>query len=148
MRTIKIWLTPEKESAASEQEVADSIGISLVTLKNRLKLFGEDHYLTYFPGNIPYNVRRFKNADRSKSTIGSIKRDEKRLLVSNEVATLFVTKLIKFSKLQYENKGCQESRAFLLNENGMLGWYLEAYPGIDAEALLNRLKKWVLSNLQ
>lgn len=139
-----IYLYPDKESAASDKEVADYIGITVATFRDRLKNLGPDHYLTYFPGPIPSKVRRFA-CDRNKSLLKTIVRDG-RLTVDSNIAKLVIFKLIKMSQKSWKENRCEDSRSFLLNENGMLEWYMEAYPKIDHIAFIERMRKWVSEN--
>ena len=144
-RVINIWFTPEKESAASEQEVADYVGISLQTLRDRLSKFGEAHYLTFFPGSIPCKIRRFKRRGSRDSKLGELSKKSK-AAVSPDFAKALIIGIIKISQRHYKSVKCKDSRAFLLNENGMLEWYLESFPKIDQQAFLERMKKWVNEN--
>ena len=146
MKTIEIYLTPDqKTTSCTEQEVADHIGISLAHYRDRVRVMGEDHYLTYFPGTIPTHLRRYKGARRHKSTLDAITVENRGKVISEENARLFVASLIKISKKHYEMSRCCESRDFLLNKTGMLEWYLEAYPKVDQEVIMQRLREWVMS---
>lgn len=142
---INIYFTPEVESAASEQEVADYIGISLQTLRDRLVRFGIDHYLTYYPGNIPSRVRRFAKRGGKDSRLKEIKKEVREPMDSISAQGLVIG-LIRLSQKHYLANGCRESKAFLLNEGGMLEWYLEAYPMINQKELLRRMREWVRSH--
>lgn len=142
---INIWLTPDRESAASEQEVADYLGISIITFRDRVNKMGTDHYLTFFPGKIPSKVRRFPGGAGKHSKLKDIKK-ETRGTVSNADAKSLVMGLIKISQRHYKQARCKESQAFLLNENKMLEWYLEAYPGIDQKALIEKMRQWIEEN--
>ena len=144
-RIINIYLTPDQETAASEQEVADYVGVSLETLRDRLKKMGPDHYLTYYPGSIPSSVRRFRHTGRRHSKLDSIRRNGK-TIVTPEYAKMLIVGLILLSQKHYKSSRCKESRAFLLNQGGMLEWYLEPFSGIDHEAFVERMKVWVESN--
>ena len=146
MKTIEIYLTPDqKATSCSEQEVADHIGISVDLYRDRVRVMGLDHYLTYYPGTIPTKLRRYKGVKGSKSTLNSITAEDSRGEIAPETARLFVINLIKISKKHYEMSRCIESRDFLLNKGGMLEWYLESYPSIDQAAVIEKLRKWVNS---
>lgn len=144
-RIIEIYLDPDQESAASEQEVADYIGVTIHTLRDRLKKLGPDHYLTYFPGTIPTKLRRFPRRGGKDSKLGAIK-VVNRETVDPYYARSVVLGLVRISQKHYKASRCQDSKDFLLNKGGMLEWYLEAYPGIDSEDFLKRMEKWVDMN--
>ena len=139
---INIYLNPEVESAASDREVADYIGISLPTFRDRKKTLGIDHYLTYYPGRIPSHLKRYKGRSGQDSKLGSIGKCQ-----ATEIAPCFaralVIGLIRTSQKHFISSRCEESKRFLLNENKMLEWYMEAYPGIDQRAFIERMKRWV-----
>lgn len=143
-KVIDIYLTPEVESAASEQEVADYIGISPQTLRDRLVRFGTDHYLTYYPGNIPSRVRRFAKRGGKDSRLKEIKKEVREPMDSRSAQELVIV-LIRLSQKHYLANGCKESKAFLLNEGGMLEWYLEAYPRINQKEFIRRMREWVVN---
>ena len=145
-RVTEIYLTPEIMSAASDKEVADYIGVSTQTIHDRMRTLGPDHYLTYFPGPIPGKLRRFQKGKVLGSTLSLIKRERKIALLDPILAKTLVFRLIKASQKYWKDHRCQESKSFLLNENGMLEWYMEAYPGIDQTAFLERMRKWVAKN--
>ena len=145
-RVTEIYLTPETMSAASDKEVADYIGVSTQTIHDRMRTLGPDHYLTYFPGPIPGKLRRFQKGKVLGSTLSLIKRERKIDLLDPILAKTLVFRLIKTSQKYWKDHRCQESKSFLLNENGMLEWYMEAYPGIDQTAFLERMRKWVKDN--
>lgn len=143
---IDIWLSPGEEVSLSHQQMSDAIGISLQTFRQRLKNYGIDHYLTYYPGNIPSKARRMgtrKHAGGVKhSKLPGIKVD--RICdLDPQLATDLVVGLIKASQRDFLKHKCRDSRAFLLNENGMLLWYIECIPGLDSQAFLAKMKKWV-----
>lgn len=142
-KVINIYLTPEVESAASEQEVADYVGIKLQTLRDRIERFGIDHYLTYYPGNIPSRVRRYAKTGGKDSKLNEIKRETREPMDPRSAQELVLV-LIKLSQKHYLANGCKESKAFLLNEGGMLEWYLEAYPRINQKEFIRRMKIWVM----
>ena len=144
-KVINIWLFPDRESAASEQEVADYLGISVITFKDRVKRMGVDHYLTFFPGKIPSKIRRFPGAGGRNSRLSSIKKEVRDTVSSTDARSLVVA-LIKVSQRHYKTARCEESKSFLLNENKMLEWYLEAFPGINQRAFVQRMKRWVSEN--
>ncbi len=145
-RVTEIYLTPETMSAAYDKEVADYIGVSTQTIHDRMRTLGPDHYLTYFPGPIPGKLRRFQKGKVLGSTLSLIKRERKIDLLDPILAKTLVFRLIKASQKYWKDHRCQESKSFLLNENGMLEWYMEAYPGIDQTAFLERMRKWVVEN--
>lgn len=142
---IEIYLDPDHESAASEQEVADYIGVTIHTLRDRLKKLGPDHYLTYFPGSIPPKIRRFPKRGGRDSKLEETK-NIARTPVDPYYARAIVLGLVRISQKHYKSARCKDSKDFLLNRGGMLEWYLEAFPGIDAEDFLGRMKKWVENN--
>lgn len=144
---IAVWLSPQKESRLTHKELAEYLGIQLQTLQQRLREMGPDHYLTYFPGSIPAKVRRVGNrgpAGVARSTLSKIKVER---IHPNDLnlrtCVCFVTKLITRSKEDLEKWGCPTSRAFLMNENGMLAYYLELVPDVELELWLARAKKMV-----
>lgn len=141
-RVIKIWLTPDEESEVSERDLALYLGISLDGLRVRLKTLGPDHYLTYFPGPIPSKCRRLSRIAGSQSRLNEATITD-RLQVTGATAKDVVLKLITISQKNFVRSGCESSKSFLLNENGMLEWYLEAFPGIDTEAALEGMREWV-----
>lgn len=145
-RVTEIYFYPDEMSAASNREVADYIGVSCQTINDRMKTLGPDHYLTYFPGPIPGKLRRFQKCKVMGSTLSLIKRERKIELLDPILAKTLVFRLIKTSQKYWKDHRCQESKSFLLNENGMLEWYMEAYPGIDQTAFLERMRKWVKDN--
>ena len=142
-RISSVYINPDAPTT-SDKEVAAHLGISVPTLRDRLRNIGPDHYLTYFPGTIPPKLRRFTKTRRYNSKLGEIKKSKSK---SGEVdptyAKQLVVKLIKISQKYYKRDRCQESKAFLLNETGMLEWYMEAFAGINTEAFLERMKAWV-----
>jgi len=143
---IEIWLNPKYESAISQREIADYIGVDIVTFRTRLKTYGLDHYLTYYPGKIPAKLRRNPSKKGLGSSIGKIRRTIATEDVDNQTAKELVIWLIKISQKHFLLARCKESRAFLLNEGGMLEWYLEAYPGINHYAFVEKMQRWVLEN--
>ena len=141
-KEFSVYINPEDEPATSDREVANHLGISIITFRDRLRKIGPDHYLTYFPGPIPPKLRRFTKTRRHNSKLGEIKKS-KPGEVDPAYAKQLVVKLIRISQKYYKRDRCQESKAFLLNETGMLEWYMEAFTGIDTEAFLERMKVWV-----
>lgn len=139
---INIYFNPEEESAASDKEVADYIGISVPTFRDRKKTLGIDHYLTYYPGKIPTHLKRFKGRGGKDSKLGSIGKCRV-VEIDPYFARSLVIGLIRASQKHFLSSRCEESRRFLLNENKMLEWYMEAYPGIDQRAFIERMKRWV-----
>ena len=145
---ITIWLTPEAEECLQHKELAAVLGIPLQTLRQRLINYGSDHYLTYFPGDIPSKIRRKPNKQRrngEQSLISTIKVERLSELMHSSLAIEFVVKLITFSQREFKRRGCKESRDFLLNRTGMLKWYIECIPRVDCAWFLKRMKEWVES---
>ena len=143
---IKIFLTPRELSILFPKEIAAEIGVSAATFKARLATLGPDHYLTYYPGPIPPKARRLgKRATNGVNhSLLSTTRVERITNLEYQQALKFLEKLIILSKRDLARKNCQVSRAFLLNENLMLQWYLEPITTIDCKTFLERLKVWVL----
>lgn len=140
---IDIYLEPETMAAASHKEVAAYLGITLQSFKGRLKRYGVDSYMSYFPGNIPRSVIKYdRKIKEGKSLIGSIEVGE-RTELSPPQAKRLVFKLIERSKSDYLHYRCETSRRFLLNENGMLEWYLEAWGDLDHDYVIEKSAKWV-----
>lgn len=146
---VSLWLYPDKESTVTLKTLAEYVGVSLQTLKERMVRLGPDHYLTYYPGNIPSRVRRIgsKSADGGRnSLLKEIKVDRLADSMDHELAYDFVVKLIHFSKRDFALRNCEESKSFLLNKNQMLEWYIECIPGIDCERFLQDMRNWVEEN--
>lgn len=146
---IDIWLSPGEEVSLSHQHLADAIGVSLQTFRQRLRNYGTDHYLTYYPGNIPSKTRRMGTRKQpggvQHSLLPGIKARRIKCL-DPQLATGLVVGLIKASQRDFLRHNCQDSRSFLLNENGMLRWYIECIPRLDPEAFVQRMREWVLAN--
>ena len=143
---VSIWLYPDEETTVSLKTLAEYVGVSLQTLKERMVRLGPDHYLTYYPGNIPSKVRRIggKTVNGAKrSRLKDIKVERLNGSIDSELAYDFVIKLISFSKRDFTLRGCEESKNFLLNKNQMLEWYIECIPGIDCERFLQDMEEWV-----
>lgn len=146
---VSIWLYPDEETTVSLKTLAEYVGVSLQTLKERMVRLGPDHYLTYYPGNIPSKVRRIggKTVNGAKrSRLKDIKVERLNGSIDSELAYDFVIKLISFSKRDFTLRGCEESKNFLLNKNQMLEWYIECIPGIDCERFLKDMVRWVDAN--
>ena len=143
---IKIFLTPQELSVLFPKEIAAEIGVSAATFKSRLVNFGPDHYLTYFPGPIPPKTRRLgkRVTKNNNPSLLSTVRVERITDLEYQQALKFLEKLVLLSKRDLVRKNCQVSRAFLLNENLMLQWYIEPITTIDCKMFLERLKVWVL----
>lgn len=142
---ITIFLAPQELSILFPKEIAAEIGVSAATFKARLATLGPDHYLTYFPGPIPAKTRRL--GKRAAKTVGPSLSNtplERITDLEYQQALKFLEKLIILSKRDLVRKNCQVSRAFLLNENHMLQWYLEPITTIDCKTFLERLRIWVL----
>lgn len=143
---IDIWLSPGEEVSLSHQQLADAIGVSLQTFRQRIRNYGVDHYLTYYPGNIPSKTRRMGTRKQpggvQHSRLSEIKTRRIKYL-DPQLATDLVVGLIKASQRDFIKHNCQDSRSFLLNENGMLLWYIECIPKLDGPAFLQRMREWV-----
>lgn len=143
---VSIWLDPDKESTVTIKTLAEYVGVSTQTLKERMSRLGPDHYLTYFPGKIPSKIRRIgaKSANGGRnSLLKDIKIKRLADSIDHELAYDFVIKLISFSKRDFALRRCEESKNFLLNKNQMLEWYVECIPGIDCERFLQDMRSWV-----
>ncbi len=57
--------------------IADQLGISKVTLRSRIKQYGEESYFTYWPGHIPRRLRVFKGGAPKKMPIREGERTKK-----------------------------------------------------------------------
>ena len=143
---IDIWLTPTKKESLTCREISGRLGILPQTLKDRLSTYGPDHCLTYYPGSIPPRLRNLgRRAHNGGSKNSLLKKVTVRKIptMSPHLALATVIKLIEFSQRDLEKRGCQQSRDFLLNKNGMLQWYIECIPSVDVEAFLERMRVWV-----
>lgn len=143
---VAIWLEPDHESTVDLKTLAEYVGVSLQTLKDRMARLGPDHYLTYFPGKIPSKIRRIGNKTalgEKNSLLKNIKVDRLSEKMDPGLAYEFVVKLVTFSKRDFALRGCEESKNFLLNKNQMLEWYVECIPGLDCERFLKDMRDWV-----
>lgn len=147
---ISIWLSPFGMAPRRfpHKEIAKRLGISTETFQQRLRTYGPDHELTYYPGLIPSKLRRLGlragNTGSKRSTLGAIKID--RLTEEDlhpRTCIQLITKLIARSKEDLQKHNCKMSRDFLLNSDGMLEYYLELVPGINTDKCLEDLEDWV-----
>lgn len=120
---IAIWLTPDRESFLTLKELAAHFGISYGTFYFRVsQYFGIDCDLTYFPGPLPKSVHRKQGRRKAKE---KVRRPVSPAYVDPFMARLFVLKLIRRTREDYRKTQCPQCKSFLLNEDGMLYWYLE-----------------------
>ena len=143
---IDIWLSPGEEVSLSHQQMAAAIGVSLQTFRQRLRNYGVDHYLTYYPGNIPSKTRRMGIRKRPGGVKHSLLPGIKVRRICDldpQLATDLIVGLIKASQRDFLRHRCRDSRSFLLNENGMLLWYIECIPKLNSRAFLERMRRWV-----
>ena len=115
---------------------------------SRLRNYGPDHCLTYFPGNIPPKLRRAGDRSYRKKPASKLKDVKCERLRPDQLQRpaimLLVGKLVERSKEDFKKTGCQSSRSFLLNENGMLEYYIELLFNDETESQLNKMRSWVL----
>jgi hypothetical protein len=147
--SVTLWLTPEEEERLTAKDLAEYLGISAETCRQRLRTLGPDHYLTYYPGNLPMSLRRIgkrrNNQGYRASTLGAIVAGPRLRAEDLDMRTCvrLIGRLITRSRDDYLCSGCSSSRSFLLNETGMLAWYLELVPGIDVPEYLAKAKAWI-----
>lgn len=121
---ITIWLVPEQEESLSCAQLAVRLGVSQPALYRRIRAYGVDGILTYWPGKLPARlVKETKQRKRKEGSKPKPRRERRE--VSSAEARKFVLKLLEVSKDALRKRRCQSSFNFLTNKDGMLEWYLE-----------------------
>ena len=138
---IAIWLVPEQEESLSCAQLAARLGISQPALYRRIRTYGIDGTLTYWPGKLP--TRLVKEARCHKRGGGpNPKPRRERKEISSAEARKFVLKLLEVSKDALRKRRCQSSFNFLTNKDGMLEWYLELmFDDTMCQFVMERLAK-------
>ena len=140
---IKIWLTPDEESSLTIVELAEMLGNKPNTQYDRVAKYGLDDDFTFYPGPIPMRMRK-KYLGSGEAKFMGVSNRGGSTVIDPHMARLFVLKLIKRSKSAYLKNQCLKSRAFLLNEEDELYFFIELMFTDDVCRLyMKRLKQFV-----